>query len=71
MARRRIGGANAGWKGRLWATTSTRTPFHMETGKGTPPMVTIPDEAEPWPDRATIRGYFKLLLARDSLLCAL
>jgi hypothetical protein len=36
----RIDDANAGWKGRgLWATTSTRTPFHMETGKGTPPMV--------------------------------
>ena len=26
----------AGWKGRgLWATVSTRAPFHMETGKGT------------------------------------
>ena len=36
----RIDDANAGWKGRgLWATTSTRTPFHMETGKGTPPIV--------------------------------
>jgi hypothetical protein len=36
----RIDDASAGWKGRgLWATTSTRTPFHMETGKGTPPMV--------------------------------
>lgn len=32
----RIDDANAGWKGRaLWATISTRTPFHMETGKGT------------------------------------
>ena len=27
---------NAGWKGRgLWATVSTRAPFHMEAGKGT------------------------------------
>jgi hypothetical protein len=32
----RIDDANAGWKGRgLWTTISTRTPFHMETGKGT------------------------------------
>ena len=32
----RIDDAKAGWKGRgLWATISTRTPFHMETGKGT------------------------------------
>jgi hypothetical protein len=32
----RIDNANAGWKGRgLWATVSTRAPFHMETGKGT------------------------------------
>ena len=32
----RIDDAKAGWKGRgLWATVSTRTPFHMETGKGT------------------------------------
>jgi hypothetical protein len=32
----RIDDANAGWKGRgLWATISTRAPFHMETGKGT------------------------------------
>jgi hypothetical protein len=31
----RIDDANAGWKGRgLWATVSTRAPFHMETGKG-------------------------------------
>jgi len=36
----RIDDAQAGWKGRgLWTTTSTRTPFHMETGKGTPPIV--------------------------------
>ena len=35
----RIDDAKAGWKGRgLWTTTSTRTPFHMETGKGTPPI---------------------------------
>jgi hypothetical protein len=32
----RIDDANAGWKGRgLYATVSTRTPFHMETGRGT------------------------------------
>ena len=32
----RIDDPNAGWKGRgLWATISTRAPFHMETGKGT------------------------------------
>ena len=32
----RIDDAKAGWKGRgLWTTVSTRTPFHMETGKGT------------------------------------
>jgi hypothetical protein len=32
----RIDDPARGWKGRgLWATISTRTPFHMETGKGT------------------------------------
>ena len=32
----RIDNANAGWKGKgLWSTVSTRTPFHMETGRGT------------------------------------
>jgi hypothetical protein len=32
----RIDDPKAGWKGRgLWATVSTRAPFHMETGKGT------------------------------------
>ena len=32
----RIDDPKAGWKGRgLWATVSTRTPFHMETGMGT------------------------------------
>ncbi len=32
----RIDDPNAGWKGRgLWATISTRAPFHMETGPGT------------------------------------
>lgn len=32
----RIDDPNAGWKGRgLWATISTRAPFHMETGDGT------------------------------------
>ena len=32
----RIDDPSAGWKGRgIWATISTRAPFHMETGKGT------------------------------------
>jgi hypothetical protein len=32
----RIDDPGAGWKGRgLWTTVSTRTPFHMETGRGT------------------------------------
>ncbi|HUA51725.1 MAG TPA: carboxypeptidase-like regulatory domain-containing protein [Candidatus Sulfotelmatobacter sp.] len=32
----RIDDPNAGWKGRgLWSTYATRTPFHMEGGKGT------------------------------------
>ena len=32
----RIDNANGGWKGRgLWATYSTRTPFHVEGGRGT------------------------------------
>jgi hypothetical protein len=32
----RIDDPDAGWKGRgLWTTVSTRTPFHMESGKGT------------------------------------
>jgi hypothetical protein len=31
----RIDDAKAGWKGRgLYATISTRTAFHMETGRG-------------------------------------
>ncbi len=36
----RIDDPNAGWKGRgLWSTVSTRAPFHMEGGKGTPSKV--------------------------------
>jgi hypothetical protein len=32
----RIDDPKAGWKGKgLWATVSTRAPYHMETGKGT------------------------------------
>jgi hypothetical protein len=32
----RIDDPGAGWKGRgIWATVSTRAPFHMETGRGT------------------------------------
>jgi hypothetical protein len=35
----RIDDPNGGWKARgLWSTVSSRTPFHMETGKGTPPI---------------------------------
>ncbi len=36
----RIDDPGAGWKGKgLWATWSTRAPFHAETGKGTPSKV--------------------------------
>ena len=36
----RIDDPGAGWKGRgMWATTSTRAPFHMEGGAGTKPKV--------------------------------
>ena len=36
----RIDDPRGGWKGRgLWATVGSRTPFHMETGKGTPSKV--------------------------------
>jgi streptogramin lyase len=36
----RIDDANAGWKGRgIWATYSSRAPFHMETGKGSTSIV--------------------------------
>jgi hypothetical protein len=36
----RIDDPKAGWKGRgLWATYSSRAPFHMEGGKGTPSKV--------------------------------
>jgi hypothetical protein len=36
----RIDDPNAGWKGRgVWTTISSRTPFHMEGGKGTPPKI--------------------------------
>ncbi len=36
----RIDNPKTGWKGKgLWATTGTRTPFHMEGGKGTKPKV--------------------------------
>jgi hypothetical protein len=36
----RVDDETAGWKGKgLWATTSTRAPFHMEGGKGTRPKV--------------------------------
>jgi hypothetical protein len=36
----RIDNPKGGWKGKgLWATTGTRTPFHMEGGKGTKPKV--------------------------------
>jgi hypothetical protein len=36
----RIDDPEGGWKGRgLWATVSTRAPFHMEGGRGTPSKV--------------------------------
>ena len=36
----RIDDPSGGWKGRgVWATYGTRTPFHLETGKGTRPKV--------------------------------
>jgi hypothetical protein len=36
----RIDDPNTGWKGKgLWATYSSRAPYHMETGKGTPGKV--------------------------------
>jgi hypothetical protein len=36
----RIDDASAGWKGRgLWITSGDRTPFHMEGGKGSKPLV--------------------------------
>jgi len=36
----RIDDPKGGWKGRgVWATVSTRAPFHMEGGKGTPSKV--------------------------------
>jgi hypothetical protein len=36
----RIDDPNAGWKGKgVWATYGTRTPFHLETGKGSRPKV--------------------------------
>jgi hypothetical protein len=36
----RIDDPNGGWNGKgLWATYSTRTPFHLEGGKGTRPKV--------------------------------
>jgi len=32
----RVDDPNAGWKGKaVWATYGTRTPFHIEGGKGT------------------------------------
>jgi hypothetical protein len=36
----RIDDPRTGWKGRgMWTTFGSRTPFHMETGKGTKPIV--------------------------------
>jgi hypothetical protein len=36
----RIDDPSGGWKGKgLWATTSTRAPFHMEGGSGARPKV--------------------------------
>ena len=36
----RIDNPNGGWKGKaIYTPISTRAPFHMETGKGTPPKL--------------------------------
>ena len=36
----RIDDPNGGWKGRgLWTTSGNRTPWHIEGGKGTKPLV--------------------------------
>lgn len=36
----RIDDPNLGWKGKgIWTAIGSRTPFHMETGKGTRPKV--------------------------------
>jgi hypothetical protein len=36
----RIDDARGGWKGRgLWVTSGDRTPWLMETGKGTKPLI--------------------------------
>jgi hypothetical protein len=43
----RIDDAAAGWRGRgLWATVSTRAPFHIETGKGASSMLVDPASIE-------------------------
>src|SRR4029077_5703886 len=46
---RRIGHPNAGWNGRgLWSTNGDRTPWLMETGKGSSPRaVHIQFRADP------------------------
>ena len=50
----RIDDPKAGWKGKgLWSTVSTRTPFHMETGKGTTSKV-VQVPASPRPAREVI-----------------
>ena len=42
----RIDDPKAGWKGKgLWSTYATRTPFHMEGGKGTKQSREIPASA--------------------------
>ena len=44
----RIDDPNAGWKGRgIWTTISTRTPFHMETGKDDEQGDEVPDASRP------------------------
>src|SRR4030095_11508906 len=57
----RIDDPKAGWKGKgLWATTGTRTPFHMEGGKGTKPKVVKfqvrPDPLAKGADRSGAQG---------------
>ena len=54
----RIDDPDAGWKGKgLWATYSTRTPFHLEGGKGTTSKV-VKFPAEAGPARA-VAGWFR------------
>ena len=44
----RIDDAKAGWKGKgLWATVSTRAPFHMEGGRARQARCEVPVRPDP------------------------